>query len=117
MDKGYVYYKRPYRIHLCKAFFVTRAKDNINYRRLYSYPKDKKKAVVYDQTIMLNNHYASKDYPKKLRIIKFKEDLSGLRLIFLTNSFHLKATDIALLYKCRWDIEIFFKWITSNTSR
>lgn len=114
MDKGYVDYKRLYRIHLCKAFFVTRAKDNMNYRRLYSHPKDIKKGVIYDQTIMLNNHYASKDYPEKLRIIKFKDDLSGLTLIFLTNNFHLKATDIALLYKSRWDIEMFFKWIKQH---
>ena len=114
MDKGYVDYKRLYRIHLCNAFFVTRAKDNMNYRRLYSHPKDIKKGVIYDQTIMLNNHYASKDYPEKLRIIKFKDDLSGLTLIFLTNNFHLKATDIALLYKARWDIEMFFKWIKQH---
>jgi len=79
---------------------------------------------TYDQTIMLNNHYASKDYPEKLRMIKFKDYLSGLTLIFLTNNFHLKATDIALLYKARWDIEIFFKCPperngqgSSNTSR
>lgn len=114
MDKGYVDYKRLYRIHLCKAFFVTRAKDNMNYRRLYSHAKDIKKGVIYDQTIMLNNHYASKDYPEKLRVIKFKDDLSGLTLIFLTNNFHLKATDIALLYKARWDIEMFFKWIKQH---
>jgi len=114
MDKGYVDYKRLYRIHLCNAFFVTRAKDNMNYRRLYSHPKDIKKGVIYDQTIMLNNHYASKDYPEKLRIIKFKDDLSGLTLIFLTNNFYLKATDIALLYKARWDIEMFFKWIKQH---
>lgn len=114
MDKGYVDYKRLYRIHLCKAFFVTRAKDNMNYRRLYSHAKDTKSGVIYDQTIMLNNHYASKDYPEKLRIIKFKDDLSGLTLTFLTNNFHLKATDIALLYKSRWDIEMFFKWIKQH---
>lgn len=114
MDRGYVDYKRLYRIHQCKAFFVTRAKDNMNYRRLYSHAKDVKKGVIYDQTIMLNNHYASKYYPEKLRIVKFKDDLSGLTLIFLTNNFHLKATEIALLYKSRWDIEMFFKWIKQH---
>lgn len=114
MDRGYVDYKRLYRIHQCKAFFVTRAKDNMNYRRLYSHPKDTKKGVIYDQTILLNNHYSSKYYPEKLRIIKFKDDVSGLTLIFLTNNFHLKATDIALLYKSRWDIEMFFKWIKQH---
>ena len=114
MDRGYVDYKRLYRIHLCNAFFVTRAKDNMNYIRVYSHLKEIKKGVIYDQTIMLNNHYASKDYPKKLSIIKFKDDLSGLTLVFLTNSFHLKATDIALLYKSSWDIEMFFKWIKQH---
>ncbi len=114
MDRGYVDYKRLYRVHLCKAFFVTRAKDNMNYSRLYSHAKDIKKGVIYDQTIMLNNHYASKYHPEKLRMIKFKDDLSGLTLIFLTNNFHLKATDIALLYKSRWDIEMFFKWIKQH---
>lgn len=114
MDKGYVDYKRLYRIHLCKAFFVTRAKDNMNYRRLYSHSKDKKKGIIYDQTIMLNNYYASKDYPQKLRIIKFKDEQSGLTLVFLTNNFQLTATDISLLYKSRWDIEMFFKWIKQH---
>jgi hypothetical protein len=114
MDKGYVDYRRLYRIHLCNAFFVTRAKDNMNYRRLYSHPKEIKEGVIYDQTIRLNNHYASRDYPEKLRIIKFKDELSGLILIFLTNNFYLKATDIALLYKSRWGIEMFFKWIKQH---
>lgn len=114
VDKGYVDYKRLYRIHLCKAFFVTRAKDNMNYRRLYSHPKDRKRGIIYDQTIMLNNYYASKDYPEKLRIIKFKDEQSGLTLVFLTNNFQLTATDISLLYKSRWDIELFFKWIKQH---
>jgi hypothetical protein len=114
MDKGYVDYRRLYRIHLCNAFFVTRAKDNMNYRRLYSHPKEIKEGVIYDQTIRLNNHYASRDYPEKLRIIKFKDELSGLILIFLTNNFYLKATDIALIYKSRWGIEMFFKWIKQH---
>lgn len=114
MDRGYVDYKRLYRIHQSNAFFVTRAKDNMNYRRLYSHAKDTNKGITFDQTIMLNNHYASKFYPGKLRIIKFKDDVSGLTLIFLTNNFHLKATDIALLYKSRWDIEMFFKWIKQH---
>src|SRR5665213_1559066 len=114
MDRGYVDYKRLYKIHLCGAFFVTRAKDNMNYRRLYSHPKDAKKGVLYDQTILLNNHYASKYYPEKIRRIKFRDQESGKVLVFLTNNFHLKATDIALLYKYRWDIEMFFKWIKQH---
>lgn len=114
MDRGYVDYKRLYRIHQCNAFFVTRAKDNMNYRRLYSHPKDKTNGVLYDQTIMLNNYYASKDYSEKIRRIKFKDEETGKVLIFLTNNFHLKATEIAQLYKHRWKIEMFFKWIKQH---
>jgi hypothetical protein len=114
MDRGYVDYKCLYKIHLCGAFFVTRAKDNMNYRRLYSHLKDKSKGVLYDQTIMLNNHYASKDYPQRMRRIKFKDEQTGKVLIFLTNNFHLKATEIAQLYKHRWKIELFFKWIKQH---
>jgi len=114
MDRGYVDYKRLYKIHLCGAFFVTRAKDNMNYRRLYSHQKDKNEGVLYDQTIMLNNHYASKDYPERMRRIKFKDEETGKVLVFLTNNFHLKATEIAQLYKHRWKIELFFKWIKQH---
>jgi transposase len=114
MDRGYVDYKRLYKIQMCDAFFVTRAKDNMNYRRLYSHPNDKNKGVIYDQTIMLNNHYASKDYPKTMRRIKFRDEETGKVLIFLTNNFHLKATEIAQLYKHRWKIELFFKWIKQH---
>lgn len=114
MDRGYVDYKRLYKIHLCGAFFVTRAKDNMSYRRLYSHSKDKTMGVLYDQTIMLNNYYASKDYPERIRRIKFKDEETGKVLIFLTNNFHIKATEIAQLYKHRWKIELFFKWIKQN---
>lgn len=117
MDRGYVDYKRLYKIHLCDAFFVTRCKDNMNYRRLYSHPvskADKACGVVYDQTIRLNNYYAQKDYPEKMRRIKFKDLETGKVLIFLTNNFPLKATEIAQLYKHRWQIELFFKWIKQH---
>src|SRR3954468_9384795 len=114
MDRGYVDYKRLYKVHQSNAFFVTRAKDNMNYRRLYSHAKDKTKGVLYDQTIMLNNHYASKDYPEKMRRIKFVDEQTGKVLIFLTNNFDLKATEIAQLYKHRWKIELFFKWIKQH---
>lgn len=114
MDRGYIDYKRLYKIHMCDAFFVTRAKDNMNYRRLYSHPKDKTKGILFDQTILLNNYYASKDYPEKIRIIKFRDEQTGKELIFLTNNFQLKATEIAQLYKHRWKIELFFKWIKQH---
>jgi hypothetical protein len=114
MDRGYVDYKRLYKIHTSGAFFVTRAKDNMSYRRLYSHPKDIAGAVLYDQSIMLNNYYASKDYPIKMRRIKFQDAQTGKVLIFLTNNFDLKATEIAQLYKHRWKIELFFKWIKQH---
>ena len=114
MDRGYVDYQRLYKVHSCGAFFVTRAKDNMNYRRLYSHPKDIAGGVLYDQSIMLNNYYASKDYPEKMRRIKFKDAQTGKILIFLTNNFILKATEIAQLYKHRWKIELFFKWIKQH---
>ena len=114
MDRGYVDYRRLYKIHCCHAYFVTRAKDNINYRRLYSHPKEIDKGIVYDQTILLNNFYSSKDYPEKLRMIKYIDDETEKVLIFLTNNFHLKASEIAQLYKHRWKIELFFKWIKQH---
>lgn len=114
MDRGYVDYKRLYIIHLSKAFFVTRSKDNMNFRRLYSHPVDKSKGVICDQTIMLNNYYSSKDYPEKIRRIKFYDSETGKTFIFLTNNFQLSATDIAQLYKHRWKIELFFKWIKQH---
>jgi Domain of unknown function (DUF4372)/Transposase DDE domain len=95
MDRGYVDYKRLYKVHLCNAFFVTRTKDNTNYRRLYSRPVDKTKGIIFDQTILLNNnYYAAKDYPQKMRIIKYKDE-TGRVLILLTNNFYLAAPDIA----------------------
>jgi len=114
MDRGYVDYKRLYRIHQCDAFFVTRAKDNMDYRRVYSHPVDKPQGVLCDQTITLNGYYASRDYPEKMRRIKFRDDETGKVLIFLANNFHLIATDIAQLYKHRWKIELFFKWIKQH---
>lgn len=114
MDRGYVDYRRLYHIHQCQAFYVTRAKDNMDYRRLYSHKVDKSKGVLCDHTIMLNGYYAAKDYPEKIRRIKFYDEETGKVLIFLTNNFHLKATDIAKLYKHRWKIELFFKWIKQH---
>ncbi len=114
MDRGYVDYKRLYRINSCGAFFVTRTKDNMNYRRLYSKPKDKTKGIIYDQIILLNNYYAAKSYPEKLRIIKFRDEDMGKDLIFLTNNLILDAAQIAQLYKHRWKIELFFKWIKQH---
>lgn len=114
MDRGYVDYKRLYRIHCCEAFYITRAKDNMNCRRIKSYPSDKNNGVLYDQSVLLNNYYAAIDYPKKIRRIKFYDKQSGKTFIFLTNNFHLRATEVAQLYKHRWKIELFFKWIKQH---
>ncbi len=114
MDRGYVDYKRLYRIHTSKSFFVTRAKDNMHYRRISSFPKNKDEGVIYDQSILLNGYYARQDYPVKMRRIKYLDKESGKVLIFLTNNFELEAKDIAKLYKHRWLIELFFKWIKQH---
>src|SRR5699024_8406123 len=114
MDRGYVDYKRLYKIHSCGAFFVTRAKDNMNFRRLYSQAYNKLKDVLCDQINVLNNHYAVKNYPEKIRMIKFRNWETAKTFVFLTNNFHLKATEVAQLYKHRWEIELFFKWIKQH---
>jgi len=114
MDRGYVDYERLYRIHSCDAFYITRAKDNMSCRRVKSYPPDKANGVLCDQSVLLNNYYAAIDYPKKIRRIKFHDQESGKTFIFLTNNFHLKATEVAQLYKHRWKIELFFKWIKQH---
>jgi hypothetical protein len=114
MDRGYVDYKRLYRIHCCEAFFITRAKDNMNCRRVKSYPSDKSNGVLYDQSVLLNNYYASIDYPNKIRRIKYYDWENDKTFIFLTNNFDLKATEVAQLYKHRWKIELFFKWIKQH---
>jgi hypothetical protein len=114
MDRGYVDYKRLYKIHQHDAFFITRTKSNMDYRRLYSHTVDKSKGVFCDQTILLNGYYPAKDYPEKLRRIKFYDAETGKVLIFLTNNFYLTASAIAQLYKHRWLIELFFKWIKQH---
>jgi hypothetical protein len=114
MDRGYVDYKRLYKIHQCDAFFITRTKSNMDYRRLYSHAVDKSKGVFCDQTIMLNGYYPAKYYPEKMRRIKFHDEETGKFLIFLTNNFYLTASEIAQLYKHRWLIELFFKWIKQH---
>lgn len=114
MDRGYVDYKRLYKVHCCGSYFVTRAKDNMNYRRVKSHPKSKDDGVIYDQSILLNGFYAANDYPVQMRRIKYMDSESGKIFIFLTNNFQLLASDIAKLYKYRWMIELFFKWIKQN---
>jgi IS4 transposase len=113
-DRGYLDFDRLYTIQQSLAWFVTRPKDNMNYRRLYSEKTDKDKGIKLDQTIKLNNHYASKNYPGKLRLIKYHDIENDLELEFLTNNFELSAFEIAMLYKYRWRVELFFKWIKQH---
>jgi len=114
MDRGYIDYQRLYQIHLAKAFFIIRAKHNLMFERIYSSAVDKTTGVQCDQTIRLKNYQVSKKYPEKFRRIKFYDQLQHKHLIFLSNNFHLKATEIAQLYKHRWMIELVFKWIKQH---
>lgn len=114
MDKGYVDYDRIFIIHQANAFFVTRAKDNMNYRRIYFANANRKKGIICDHTIMLNGFYATKDYPVKLRRIKYYDQETDNEFEFITNNFTITALQIALLYRHRWSIELFFKWIKQH---
>jgi hypothetical protein len=114
MDKGYVDFERLYTIHQAHAFFVTRAKDNMNYRRIYSAKSNRAKGIICDQTIMLNGYYSVKDYPQKLRRVKYYDIETDNTFDFITNNFKITALQVALLYKHRWSIELFFKWIKQH---
>lgn len=114
MDRGYLYFGRLYKIHQVGAFFVTRAKSNMNARRVYSASTDRLAAIICDQPISLNSFYASADYPEHLRRIRFKDPETGKAQIFLTNNTILPALTIAALYKSRWQVELFFKWIKQH---
>ena len=114
MDRGYMDFKRLYRLHQAGAFFVTRAKNNLRARRVYSAPTDRSTGVIADQRVMLEGFYASQDYPEHIRRIRFADPSSEKTLIFLTNNTSLPATTIAALYKNRWQVELFFKWIKQH---
>lgn len=114
MDKAYIDFARLYRIHKAGSFFVLRLQVNQDFRRLYSNKVDKSTGVLVDQTIKLNNFYPSKRYPEKLRRIKYYDKETDLTLEFFTNNFDLQSTEIARLYKYRWSVELFFKWIKQH---
>jgi len=114
MDRGYVDFSRLFRIHQDSAFFVTRAKTNLRFQRLYSHPVDKTTGLRCDQTISLGGFYAQKDYPEKLRRVRYFDPQTNKALVFLTNNFILPPLTIAQLYRCRWQVELFFKWVKQH---
>ena len=114
MDRGYLDFERLYVLHQAKSFFVTRSKRNFNFSRRYSHQVDKSTGVQCDQTIVLKTYYSAQGYPEPLRRIRYYDAERDKRLVFLTNDFTLPATTIAALYKSRWRIELFFKWIKQH---
>jgi hypothetical protein len=114
MDRGYLDFERLYALGQAKGFFVTRAKRNLDARRLYSAKVDRSTGLISDQTIMLNGYYAAKRYPEHIRRIRYHDPETGKVLVFLTNHFTLPALTICALYKCRWQVELFFKWIKQH---
>jgi len=113
-DRGYLDFARLYRLHLCGAFFVTRAKKNSRFQRRYSRPIDKSTGLRFDQTVVLSGFYSRQQYPEALRRIGFRDPKTGKALVFLTNNFTEPALTIAQLYRCRWQVELFFKWIKQH---
>ena len=113
MDRGYLDFERLHRLHEAGAFFVTRAKFNLKAQRRYSRPVDRVTGLICDQTITLTVFYSKTGYPEALRRIRFKTD-EGKTLVFLTNNFALPAFTITELYRCRWQVELFFKWIKQH---
>jgi hypothetical protein len=113
-DRAYVDYERLFRIEKAKAYFVVRAKSNVKFKRMYSQKVDKTTGIKYDQIGKIDGFYTSKDYPTKIRKVKFLDSDNNKMLIFLTNNFELPSQDIALLYKQRWKVELFFKWIKQH---
>ena len=114
MDRGYLDFARLYLMHQTHAFFVTRTKSNTKFRRVYSAPVERSTGIICDQTIMLTGVISRKDYPEPLRRIRFKDPDTGKTLVFLTNNFAFPAATICALYKRRWQVELFFKWIKQH---
>jgi transposase len=114
MDRGYLDFDRLYLLNLFHAFFIIRSKSNLQFRRLYSHPIDKSTGLRCDQTIALTGLHSAEYYPEQLRRVRFFDKETDKNLIFLSNNFVLPAYAIAQLYKCRWQIELFFKWIKQH---
>jgi hypothetical protein len=114
MDRGFIDYARLHRFQEVGAFFVIRAKSNLHARRRYSHPVDRSSGLRSDQTVILSNFYAHKGFPEPLRRVRIKDLQTGKSLVVLTNNFALPALTITTLYRCRWQIELFFKWIKQH---
>ena len=114
MDRGYLDFERLHVLHQAGAFFVTRAKSNLDARRLYSAPTDRASGIICDQTIALNGYYSRQHYPDHLRRIRLRDPQSIRTLVFLSNQFALPAITICALYKARWHVELFFKWVKQH---
>jgi IS4 transposase len=114
MDRGYLDFTRLHRMHQAQAFFVTRAKSNTKLRRVYSAKTDRSAGIICDQTIALTGTTSRKGYPEHLRRIRFKDPETGKTLVFLSNNFTVSAATICALYKARWQVELFFKWIKQH---
>jgi len=114
MDRGYIDFERLYRFHQASAFFVVRARSNLNFTRRYSAPVDRSSGLICDQTIFLNVYYSREGFPAPLRRIKIRDLQSGRAVVLLTNNFALPALTIGELYRCRWQVELFFKWIKQH---
>ncbi|MGH8251202.1 MAG: IS4 family transposase, partial [Steroidobacteraceae bacterium] len=114
MDRGFLDFERLFRFHAAGSFFVTRGKSNLKVERRYSRKVDRSTGIFCDQSVMLTGFYAQRDFDALLRRIRFKDPKTGKRLIFLTNNFALPPLTIADLYRCRWQVELFFKWIKQH---
>jgi hypothetical protein len=114
MDRAYLDFTRLHRIHRHLAFFVTRARKNFRCRRRYSRPVDKSIGLRFDQTVVLNSFYVQRGYPEAIRRIGYRDPVSGQSLVFLTNNFSLPALTVTQVYRSRWQVELFFKWIKQH---
>ena len=114
MDRGYLDFGRLYTLHQGGGFFVTRAKRNTNIRRTAARPIDRSTGLICDQTVMLNTYYGARDYPGPLRRVRYRDPTTHKSLVFLTNHFGISALTVCSLYKSRWQVELFFKWIKQH---
>jgi Transposase DDE domain len=111
---GYIDFERLHRLHEAGSFFVTRAKSDLNAQRRYSHPVGRSTGLICDQTVVLTGFYSRQDFDTPLRRIRFRDPETDKRLVFLPHHFTLPAINITVLYQCRWQVELFFKWIKQH---